>query len=125
MSRIADETLERRILNAGMRLWRAHGDRGLTLRAVAREASTTVPTVYARFSSKQELRSALAKRMHQRIIENRLPVHANSPRRENEPPFGANPQAASRAQRACMGAGVSLDSRWLADGLWCLPVGLP
>ncbi len=63
MPRKADKGLEQRILNAAQRLWRAQGDRGLTLRAVAREARTTTTTVYKRFRNKEELRFALAARI--------------------------------------------------------------
>ncbi|MGH9741049.1 MAG: TetR/AcrR family transcriptional regulator [Candidatus Acidiferrum sp.] len=60
---------ERRILNAAMRLWRIHGEQGLTLRAVAREARTSTPTVYRRFRDKQALRLALAEEFRQQLIE--------------------------------------------------------
>jgi len=42
----ADQLLEERILKAAQRLWRTRGEHGLTLRAVAREAGSTTPTVY-------------------------------------------------------------------------------
>lgn len=67
MPRPADKTLEKRILEAAHRLWRRHGDNELTLRAVAREASTTTTTVYKHFSSKAAIRLALARRVHAQI----------------------------------------------------------
>ena len=63
MPPIADRRLEERILKAAQRLWRTHGDQGLTLRAVAKEAGTTTPTLYKRFRDKKALRLALALRL--------------------------------------------------------------
>jgi AcrR family transcriptional regulator len=57
---IPDKQLEERILAAARRLWREEGDKGLTLRAVARAAGTTTPTVYKRFRNKDAIRRALA-----------------------------------------------------------------
>lgn len=56
----ADGHLQEKILRAASRLWRARGERGLTLRAVARAAGTTTPTLYKRFRNKEALRAALA-----------------------------------------------------------------
>lgn len=69
MPRIADKGLDQRILNAAQRLWRSKGDRGLTLRAIAREASTTTTTVYKRFRNKEEIQSALAARVRSSMDE--------------------------------------------------------
>ena len=63
MSRIADQKLEERIVTAARRLWRDHGVKGLTLRAVADAAQTTTPTVYKRFRNKEAIRTALAVRL--------------------------------------------------------------
>lgn len=63
----ADRLLEERILKAARRLWRMRGDEGLTLRAVARTANTTTPTLYKRFRSKETLRLALASRLRQEL----------------------------------------------------------
>jgi AcrR family transcriptional regulator len=63
MPRVADERLEERILAAATRLWRAQGEKGLTLRAVARAAKTTTPTVYKRFRNKEAILMALALRL--------------------------------------------------------------
>jgi len=62
MPPIPDRQLEERILKAAQRLWRTQGKRGLTLRAVAREAGTTTPTIYQRFRNKESLQLALALR---------------------------------------------------------------
>jgi AcrR family transcriptional regulator len=67
MPPIPDKHLEERILKAARRLWRSHGDRGLTLRAVAQAAGTTTPTLYKRFRSKEALRFALAYRVREEM----------------------------------------------------------
>src|SRR5215467_4264055 len=64
----ADLHLEERILKAAQRLWKTHGAASLTLRAVAKEAGTTTPTVYKRFRDKQALRVALAKQFHDQLL---------------------------------------------------------
>ena len=64
-----DKLLEERILKAAQRLWRTRGQHGLTLRAVAKEAGTTTPTVYKRFRNKEALQIALAKRIQSQMIE--------------------------------------------------------
>lgn len=72
MPPVADKHLEERILKAAQRLWSLRGARGLTLRAVAREAGTTTPTVYKRFRNKEALQLALALRFRQQLIEELL-----------------------------------------------------
>jgi AcrR family transcriptional regulator len=69
MPPIADKHLEEKILRAAQRLWRARGEKGLTLRAVAREAGTTTPTLYKRFRNKESLRLALAARFRDELIQ--------------------------------------------------------
>jgi AcrR family transcriptional regulator len=65
----ADQLLEERILKTAEKLWRTRGAAGLTLRAVAREAGTTTPTVYKRFRNKEALRRALAERIRLQLNE--------------------------------------------------------
>jgi len=67
MPPIADRKLEERILKAAQKLWRTRGDAGLTLRAVARAAGTTTPTLYKRFRDKKALRLALSLRVRDEI----------------------------------------------------------
>jgi AcrR family transcriptional regulator len=59
MPRKADARLEGRILDAAYRLWSQRGEQALTMRAVARASSTTTPTLYERFSNKEDLLSLL------------------------------------------------------------------
>lgn len=63
MPPLPDRHLEDRILKAAQRLWRTRGNKGLTLRAVAKEAGTTTPTIYQRFRNKEALQLALALRV--------------------------------------------------------------
>jgi len=72
MPPIADKQLEERILKAALRLWRTRGEQGLTLRAVAHEASTTTPTLYKRFRNKEALRLALASRFRDELTADLL-----------------------------------------------------
>jgi AcrR family transcriptional regulator len=67
MPRTADQHLQERILDAAQRLWRTKGEKGLTLRAVARRAGTTTTTVYKRFRNKEALRYALAERVYRQL----------------------------------------------------------
>jgi AcrR family transcriptional regulator len=64
-----DLLLEERILKAAQKLWRTRGERGLTLRAVAREAGCTTPTVYKRFRDKQAILNTLAVRIRAELVE--------------------------------------------------------
>lgn len=68
MPPIPDQQLEERILTAARRLWRKYGERGLTLRGVARAADTTTPTVYKRFRNKEAIRIALAERFREEML---------------------------------------------------------
>ena len=65
----ADQLLEERILKTAHKLWRTRGEKGLTLRAIAREAGTSTPTVYKRFRNKEALRKALAERIRLQLNE--------------------------------------------------------
>src|ERR1700675_4022727 len=59
MPRKADALLEGRILDAAYRIWSEGGEAALTMRAVARAARTTTPTLYERFSHKSDLLTLL------------------------------------------------------------------
>lgn len=69
MPRAADQQLQERIVKAAYRLWRARGEKGLTLRAVAKQAGTTTTTVYKRFRNREALRLAVARRVEQRLVK--------------------------------------------------------
>jgi len=68
MPRRSDSQLESRILNAAYRLWIEDGEHGLTMRAVAKAARTTTPTLYERFKDKNALMSALRARAQQSLF---------------------------------------------------------
>ena len=59
MPRHPDPDLEQRILGAASRLWARGGEKSLTMRAVAKAAGTTTPTVYERYRDRQDILRAL------------------------------------------------------------------
>jgi AcrR family transcriptional regulator len=59
LPRHADPELEQRILDAASRLWGRGGTKALTMRAVARAAGTTTPTVYERYRDREDILRAL------------------------------------------------------------------
>jgi len=61
--------LENRILNAAYTLWVAGGEHALTMRAVAKAARTTTPTLYERFKDRKELLVALQTRAQQSLFD--------------------------------------------------------
>jgi AcrR family transcriptional regulator len=54
-----DPELEQRILGAASRLWARGGEKSLTMRAVAKAAGTTTPTVYERYRDREDILRAL------------------------------------------------------------------
>ncbi|MGB7027680.1 MAG: helix-turn-helix domain-containing protein, partial [Candidatus Acidiferrum sp.] len=68
MPRKADERLEGRIVDAAYQLWSKGGEHALTMRAVAKAARTTTPTLYERFSDKHDLINFLRTRARQRMF---------------------------------------------------------
>ena len=80
MPRTADARLEGRILDAAYRIWSERGEHALTMRAVARAARTTTPTLYERFSHKTDLLALLRRRarlnLFAAIRSSRSPVEA-------------------------------------------------
>lgn len=69
MPRKADEQLEGRILDAAYRLWSKGGEEAVTMRAVARAAGTTTPTLYERFQDKHDLLAFLQERARQKVFQ--------------------------------------------------------
>ncbi len=68
MPRKADRHLEGRIVDAAYQLWSKGGEHALTMRAVARAAGTTTPTLYDRFRDKHELIMFLRVRARERMF---------------------------------------------------------
>lgn len=62
MPRKADVRLEGRIIDAAYHLLSERGEEALTMRAVASACGTTTPTLYERFSNKEDLLSLLRRR---------------------------------------------------------------
>lgn len=59
MPRHPDPDVEQRILAAASRLWARGGEKSLTMRAVAKAAGTTTPTVYERYRNREDIKRAL------------------------------------------------------------------
>ena len=68
MPREADAQLEGRVLAAALKLWNRGGEKAVTMRAVARAADTTTPTLYERFKDKQDILKALRLQAQQRLF---------------------------------------------------------
>src|SRR5260370_25859655 len=75
MTRKADAHLEGGIVNAVYRLWSTRGEHALTMRAVARASATTTPTLYERFSNKEDLLSLLRRRARLNLFSAIKPSH--------------------------------------------------
>ncbi|HXJ47244.1 MAG TPA: helix-turn-helix domain-containing protein [Candidatus Dormibacteraeota bacterium] len=69
MPRKPDVALEGRIVDAAYRIWSQHGEGSVTMRAVARAARTTTPTLYQRFRDKQDLKHFLEERARQKLFD--------------------------------------------------------
>src|SRR5262249_38045487 len=69
MPRKPDGALEGKIVDVAYRLWSDHGEKALTMRAVARAADTTTPTLYQRFRNKKDLKHFLEERARQKLFE--------------------------------------------------------
>src|SRR5262249_27793016 len=64
-----DAALEGKIVDVAYRLWSQQGEEALTMRAVARAAKTTTPTVYQRFRDKRDLKHFLEERARQELYD--------------------------------------------------------
>jgi AcrR family transcriptional regulator len=74
LPRHPDPDLERRILEAASRLWARGGERALTMRAVAKMAGTTTPTVYERYRHRGDILSALRMETRRQLFETLRPA---------------------------------------------------
>ena len=68
MPRQADPRLEDRIVAAAYHLWSKGGEKALTMRAIARAADTTTPTVYDRFRDKRDIIHTLRSRAQANLL---------------------------------------------------------
>jgi AcrR family transcriptional regulator len=69
MPRTPDAKLEEKIVTAAYALWTKRGEKALTMRAVARKAGTTTPTVYERFRDKRDLMKLLRARALKNLVD--------------------------------------------------------
>lgn len=69
MPRHADPELEPRLLDAAQKLWRAGGDRALSMRALARVAKTNTPAIYRRFRDRKDILRALMLRFRNQWVQ--------------------------------------------------------
>lgn len=69
MPRKPNVSLEGTIVDVAYRLWSEQGEKALTMRAVARAAKTTTPTVYQRFRDKTDLKHFLEERAKQKMFD--------------------------------------------------------
>lgn len=67
MPRRPDPDLEDKILHAAQRLWKKGGERALTMRGVARAAKTNTPTVYRRFTDRDDVLRGILRRIRLEI----------------------------------------------------------
>ena len=78
MPRKADTHLEGRIVDAAYQLWSKGGEHALTMRAVARAAGTTTPTLYERFRDKHDLIMFLRLRARERMFAALQPARSTA-----------------------------------------------
>src|SRR5260370_7064487 len=64
-----DPELEQRILGVASRLWARGGERALTMRAIAKAAGTTTPTVYERYRDRDDILRALRLKTRSELFE--------------------------------------------------------
>jgi len=69
MPRHADPELERKVLDAAQKLWRAGGDEALSMRTLARAAKTNTPAIYRRFRDRDDILRALMLRFRNRYVD--------------------------------------------------------
>jgi AcrR family transcriptional regulator len=63
-----DPDLEQRILGAASRLWARGGEKALTMRAVAKAAGTTTPTVYERYRDRDDILRSLRRETRRELF---------------------------------------------------------
>lgn len=73
MPRTPNATLEGKIIAAAMRLLDRGGEEAVTLRAVAKEAGTTTPTIYERFGDRERLMRRLARQGTEDLLTALIP----------------------------------------------------
>jgi AcrR family transcriptional regulator len=75
MPRHRDVRVEGNIINAAYNLLEEGGEHALTMRAVAKRAGTTTPTVYHRFKDKRDLAELVREKARQKLLKVLAPSH--------------------------------------------------
>jgi len=68
LARTADPKLEAKVTRAALRLLDKEGMSALSMRAVAKAARTTTPTLYDRFENHENLLAAITKRINEELL---------------------------------------------------------
>lgn len=76
MPRHRDARVEGNIVNAAYDLLETGGENALTMRAVAKRAGTTTPTVYHRFKDKRDLAELVRERAVQKLVKAITPAES-------------------------------------------------
>lgn len=69
MPRRPDPRLEARILEAARKHWAKGGEKGLSMRALAKSAGTTTPTIYHRFRNRQDILVCLLRNTQKELFQ--------------------------------------------------------
>jgi AcrR family transcriptional regulator len=69
LARTPDPELEHRVAQAALRLLDAAGVPAVTMRAVAKEAGTTTPTIYERFEDREKLLEAVVREAELELLD--------------------------------------------------------
>ena len=67
MPRRPNPDLENEILDAAQKLWKKGGEKGLTMRAVARAAGTNTPAMYRRFRDRDDVLRGILDRIRREM----------------------------------------------------------
>lgn len=112
MPRHPDPELEQRILAAASRLWARGGEKALTMRAVAKAAATTTPTVYERYRDRDDLLLALRLKTRKELLAALSPTRTLHEIVENYLKFALNNPYSYEVLFDGVGRPPSLHERW-------------
>jgi AcrR family transcriptional regulator len=107
-----DPDLEQRILGAASRLWARGGEKSLTMRAVARAASTTTPTVYERYRDRDDILRALRLKTRKELFSALARTRSLSDAIQSYLKFALENQHAYEVLFDGVGRPPSLHERW-------------
>ncbi len=112
MPRRPDPDVEQRILAAASRLWARGGERLLTMRAVAKAAGTTTPTVYERFRDRDDILRGLRLRTRRQLFAALAPTQTLHAAIERQLEFALENQYAYEVLFDGVGRAPSLHEPW-------------